>query len=708
MYKPGLAMFDDSDFDYPETEAPTSKVLAIDLDTQPNYIVTYTEKNGAVGEKIRSDEPTFIINKDEMPIGLGFRIGSKGPFGKADIDSSNGVVTYTPDASESGKKVSVPVEVVFKDGTTILTQFPVQVAQTKSDKYYGQIITKLIKLPFGYEVTQDLVTKAVQWTSKDNSQGKLMVIPDDEQQLNKIKDPGNYELPVTVTYDDGSKTKLTLRVQIGEPIKQVEEFGADVKPQFFTKRVGETVTLEDLKQAIKLDPTSHYKGNLEIELEHEMPKGDKAGEQEFFVWVIFDDGTKRIVPMKMKFEEPSIKEGMKPSVEADIPPVIKEQPPVQQEVPEEFPPMVEEAPSEEPEITPPTQEDAPSEQPETVPSVDDVKPSVEPETVPSTPEVVPPVAEEMTPPVVENKPEIETPEVTPPTQEDVPSEQPEATPPMVEETTEEVAPLIPEEMPPVIEEAPSEEPEVIPPTQEDVPSETPETTPSVEDSKPSVESETVPSTPEVIPPVVEEMTPPVVENTPEVEAPEVDKPSVELEEAPQLQSTDAERFAGELVTRVIKKPFGEAPSEGLIREAVSFIKDHTYTGDRKVNIKGQLPDGQTPGHFNVPVEVVFDDGSAVNTDVRVKVGSGGSQADRFGGDVVSRLIRRSSGEAVTLEDVTRTISILDSSEYKEGVSVIIPSYYMPTDSNTGHYEIPVLVQFADGSVVQTTVRVLVR
>ncbi|PMB84227.1 hypothetical protein CJ205_03200 [Dolosicoccus paucivorans] len=63
MYKPGLAMFDDSDFDYPETEAPTSKVLAIDLDTQPNYIVTYTEKTVQLVKKFSRTNPLLLLTK---------------------------------------------------------------------------------------------------------------------------------------------------------------------------------------------------------------------------------------------------------------------------------------------------------------------------------------------------------------------------------------------------------------------------------------------------------------------------------------------------------------------------------------------------------------------------------------------------------------------------------------------------------------------
>ncbi|SDI96655.1 LPXTG cell wall anchor domain-containing protein, partial [Dolosicoccus paucivorans] len=109
----------------------------------------------------------------------------------------------------------------------------------------------------------------------------------------------------------------------------------------------------------------------------------------------------------------------------------------------------------------------------------------------------------------------------------------------------------------------------------------------------------------------------------------------------------------------------------------------------------------------IPATVTFDDGSTVDTTIRVVVTDNRSDADKFGGDVVTQLIHKDFGVPTTGADVNGAITLLPNSDYKGGLKVEFDPADLPNGQTAGQFKIPVTITFDDGSTVEATVRVIV-
>ena len=112
--------------------------------------------------------------------------------------------------------------------------------------------------------------------------------------------------------------------------------------------------------------------------------------------------------------------------------------------------------------------------------------------------------------------------------------------------------------------------------------------------------------------------------------------------------------------------------------------------------ESSLPDGKTAGKFEVPVKVVYSDGSADTTTVKVTVGQPQSKSDvsSFIGQV-----EKEYGQATKENDVVKVIKQddgpKDSSHIKD--KQIVPGQTLPDGKHPGTQKVRVQLTFDDGS-----------
>ncbi|MDK8135003.1 Ig-like domain-containing protein [Lactobacillus iners] len=120
--------------------------------------------------------------------------------------------------------------------------------------------------------------------------------------------------------------------------------------------------------------------------------------------------------------------------------------------------------------------------------------------------------------------------------------------------------------------------------------------------------------------------------------------------------------------------------------------------------ESSLPDGKTAGKFEVPVKVVYSDGSADTTTVKVTVGQPQSKSDvsSFIGQV-----EKEYGQATQENDVLGAIKPDDGPKVSSHIKgkTIVPGQTLPDGKHPGTQKVRVQLTFDDGSrkVVEVTV-----
>ena len=145
----------------------------------------------------------------------------------------------------------------------------------------------------------------------------------------------------------------------------------------------------------------------------------------------------------------------------------------------------------------------------------------------------------------------------------------------------------------------------------------------------------------------------------------------------------------------IKNKVENASENGVkVKEGKKTVKKAEYTV--QVLEESSLPDGKIAGKFEVPVKVVYKDGSADTTTVKVTVGQPQSKSDvsSFIGQV-----EKEYGQATKENDVVKVIKQddgpKDSSHIKD--KQIVPGQTLPDGKHPGTQKVRVQLTFDDGS-----------
>lgn len=227
----------------------------------PKYEPAYTDVEGTPGTEVTTEDPKFLDQKSEadpkpeakpQPIGEKFALGDGAPQG-ATIDENTGKVTYTPTARDANTTVDIPVKVTYSDGTIDETLAKIKVGQAQADSYQPEYTEADAKAgtqttttapnfkdgdgkdsqkPDGtkFALGKDAPTGA----NIDENTGVITYTPSIDQAGHTVN------IPVTVTYNDGSTD------EVKAPIKVAEGDNLNYEPEYksVVAQVGHKVTVE--------------------------------------------------------------------------------------------------------------------------------------------------------------------------------------------------------------------------------------------------------------------------------------------------------------------------------------------------------------------------------------------------------------------------------------------------------------------------------
>ncbi|WP_432370888.1 Rib/alpha-like domain-containing protein [Staphylococcus chromogenes] len=167
---------------------------------------------------------------------------------------------------------------------------------------------------------------------------------------------------------------------------------------------------------------------------------------------------------------------------------------------------------------------------------------------------------------------------------------------------------------------------------------------------------------------------------------------------------ESQAATNEPTTTPVEKPYGTPTTTDDITSSVT-VPGYPTTGDQPVvtvDNPSSLPDGQTPGTYDVPVTVTYPDGSQDHTTVTVTVGE--SQATQY--EPVTGPVNNSYGTPTTEEQVVAQVTVpnFPSTGEQPVITVDEPST-LPDGTTPGTVEVPVTVTYPDGSQDHTTVTV---
>ncbi|RIL92691.1 YSIRK signal domain/LPXTG anchor domain surface protein, partial [Staphylococcus equorum] len=169
---------------------------------------------------------------------------------------------------------------------------------------------------------------------------------------------------------------------------------------------------------------------------------------------------------------------------------------------------------------------------------------------------------------------------------------------------------------------------------------------------------------------------------------------------------ESQAVINEPTTTPVEKPFGTPTTTDDITGSVT-VPNFPTTGDQPVvtvDNPSSLPDGTTPGTYEVSVTVTYPDGSEDHTTVTVTVGE--SQATT--NEPTTTPVEKPYGTPTTTEDITSSVMVpgYPTTGDQPVVTVDNPST-LPDGTTPGTYDVPVTVTYPDGSQDHTTVTVTV-
>ena len=619
---------------------------------------------------------------------------------------------------------TVPVTVTYPDGSKDHANVTVNVGNPENSTYEPHVTP--INKPFGTPTTADEVKKAVTVPDYPSSKGTPEVTIDDQSKIPNGQTPGTHNVPVTVTYPDGSKDHVNVPVNVGDPDSSRHE--PKVTP--ITKDFGTPTTADDVTKAVIVPDYPSSKGTPTVTVDNPstLPNGQTPGTYTVPATVIYPDGSKDHVNVPVTVKEQPDKDKYEPKVT----PITKGfgTPTTADEVKKAV--TVPDYPSSKgtPTVTVDNPSTLPNGQtpgthnvPVTVTYPDGTKDHVnvpvtvgDPDSSRHEPKVTPVTKDFGTPPTTDDVtkavtvPDYPSSKGTSVVTVDNPSTLPNGRTPG--EYTVPVTVTYPDgtkdhtnvtvnvgnpdsgNYPPKV--TPITKDFGTPTTADDVTKAV--TVPDYPSSKgtPTVTVDNPSTLPDGHTPGAHSV--PVTVTYPDGSKTHVDVP-VTVKEQP-----DKDKY--EPSTKAITKPFGTPTTADEVKKAVTVPN---YPSDKpapKVSVDdpSTLPNGKTPGTYTIPVTVTYPDGSKDHVNVTVKVGD--PDSGKYEPKVTP--ITKDFGTPTTTDDVTKAVTVPNYPSDKPApkVSVDDPST-LPNGKTPGTYTIPVTVTYPDGSKdhVNVTVKV---
>ena len=649
-----------------------------------------------------------------------------------DYPSSKGTPTVTvdnPSTLPNGQTpgtFTVPATVTYPDGTKDHVDVPVTVKEQPDKDKYEPKVTPVTK-DFGTPTTADEVKKAVTVPDYPSSKGTPIVTVDNPSTLPNGRTPGEYTVPVTVTYPDGTKDHVNVPVKVGDP--DSGKYEPKVTP--ITKDFGTPTTADDVTKAVTVPDYPSSKGTPTVTVDNPstLPNGQTPGTYTVPATVTYPDGSKdhvnvpvtvkeqpdkdkyepKVTPVTKDFGTPTTADDVTKAVTVPDYPSSKGTPKVSVDNPSTLPngqtPGTYTVPVT---VTYPDGTKDHVDVPVTVkeqPDKDKYEPSTKAITKPfGTPTTADEVKKAVTVPnYPSNKP---TPEVSVDDSSKIPDGNttgtftvpvtvtyPDGTKDHTNVTVNVGNPdsgNYPPKVTPITKDFGT------PTTADDVTKAV--TVPDYPSSKgtPTVTVDNPSTLPDGHTPGAHSV--PVTVTYPDGSKTHVDVP-VTVKEQP-----DKDKY--EPSTKAITKPFGTPTTADEVKKAVTVPN---YPSDKpapKVSVDdpSTLPNGKTPGEYTVPVTVTYPDGSKDHVNVTVKVGD--PDSGKYEPKVTP--ITKDFGTPTTADDVTKAVTVPNYPSDKPApkVSVDDPST-LPNGKTPGTYTIPVTVTYPDGSKdhVNVTVKV---
>ncbi|MDK6369737.1 accessory Sec-dependent serine-rich glycoprotein adhesin, partial [Aerococcus sp. UMB9870] len=225
------------------TKDPVTVKVIVNKSNEDTYQPSYPQPTVTAGETSPTElTPSFtanVPNDPNDPIGpsheeqgvtppagtkFSINVGTGGTgFATADgdqatIDPNTGVISFTPGSNHATEtQVNIPVKVTYPDETSDEVTATVTVKpQPENDKYEPSVAP--VEKDYGEPATENDVTTAVTIPGYEENPAypdqRPTVTVDDPSTLPDGNTPGNYTVPVTVTYPDGTKDQADVTVTV--------------------------------------------------------------------------------------------------------------------------------------------------------------------------------------------------------------------------------------------------------------------------------------------------------------------------------------------------------------------------------------------------------------------------------------------------------------------------------------------------------------
>ncbi|WP_265340166.1 Rib/alpha-like domain-containing protein, partial [Streptococcus pneumoniae] len=183
-----------------------------------------------------------------------------------DYPSEKGTPTITvddpstlPNGNTPGT-VDVPVTVTYPDGTEDHVTVPVTTNEQADNDAY-QPTTDEVTKDYGTPTTEEDVTGAVTIPDYPSEKGTPTITVDDPSTLPNGNTPGTVDVPVTVTYPDGTEDHVTVPVTTNE---QADNDAYEPTTDDVTKDYGDPTTEDDVTGAVTIPDYPSEKGTPTI------------------------------------------------------------------------------------------------------------------------------------------------------------------------------------------------------------------------------------------------------------------------------------------------------------------------------------------------------------------------------------------------------------------------------------------------------------
>ncbi len=269
-----------------------TNLLIVNAPKNQTYDVTYSKSVVTAGDTTQPQIPLVRdVEGKEVPVpsGTTFKAGTL-PTGidSVSVDENTGAITSKTSANATPGLVNVPMLVTYPDGTTETVDVPIEIKakQTDADKYEP--------------TAKDQTVNLGDTPDAKGSIGNVSDLPTGTSF--EYKTPvdtttaGEKDATVVVTYPDGSKDEVPVKVTVKDPRTDADKNTPTAKDQ--TVNLGDT---PDAKNSI---------GNVSdlpsgTTFEYKIPVDTTtAGEKDATVVVTYPDGSKDEVPVKVTVKDP--------------------------------------------------------------------------------------------------------------------------------------------------------------------------------------------------------------------------------------------------------------------------------------------------------------------------------------------------------------------------------------------------------------------